>query len=81
MAVACAGQLLLLTQPADGPVPEPSILGSIALTEVLTDDDTKLVCPPSLSAAELCMFRGLKASFLPSTIGSVHNFDVERFFC
>lgn len=43
MAVACEGQLLLLTQPTDGPVPEPSILGAVSLTEVLTDDDPRQV--------------------------------------
>ena len=38
MAVACDGNLLLLTQPTDGPVEEPCILGQIPRTEVLFDD-------------------------------------------
>ena len=39
MAVVCEGQLLLLTQPTDGPVTEPSVLGSVPITEVLIDDN------------------------------------------
>lgn len=39
MAVSCENQLLLLTQPADGPVPEPSVLGAIPPSESLIDDD------------------------------------------
>lgn len=38
MAVACEGQLLLLVQPADGPVPEPAVLGAVPATDVLIDD-------------------------------------------
>ena len=52
MAVVCEGQLLLLTQPTDGPVTEPSVLGSVPITEVLIDDNVK---PPSfLHAADIC---------------------------
>lgn len=42
MAVVCEGQLLLLTQPTDGPVTEPSVLGSVPITEVLIDDNVRL---------------------------------------
>lgn len=39
IVVACEGQLLLLTQPADGgPVPEPTVLGALPATEALVDD-------------------------------------------
>ena len=41
MAVVCEGQLLLLTQPTDGPVTEPSVLGSVPITEVLIDDNVR----------------------------------------
>ena len=43
MAVACEGQLLLLTQPANGPVPEPTVLGSVPTTEVLVDDNAQVL--------------------------------------
>ena len=38
MAVVCEGQLLLLIQPADGPVPEPTVLGAVPVTDMLVDD-------------------------------------------
>lgn len=41
MAVACEGQLLLLVQPANGPVPEPTVLGAVPTTDVLVDDATQ----------------------------------------
>ena len=41
MAVVCEGQLLLLTQPTDGPVTEPIVLGSVPITEVLVDDNVR----------------------------------------
>jgi len=60
MAVSCENQLLLLTQPADGPVPEPSVLGAIPPAESLIDDDPvrqQVHPPPS--------FLFPKKSFLP----------------
>ncbi len=48
MAVVCEGQLLLLTQPTDGPVTEPIVLGSVPITEVLVDDNVRFTprsCP------------------------------------
>ena len=52
MAVVCEGQLLLLTQPTDGPVTEPSVLGSVPITEVLIDDNVR---PSFLFAADIKM--------------------------
>ena len=39
MVVVCESQLLLLVQPAGGPVPEPIVLGAVpASTDALIDD-------------------------------------------
>ena len=38
MTVVCEGQLLLLSQPADGPIPEPTILGAVPGADMLVDD-------------------------------------------
>lgn len=50
MAVACEGQLLLLIQPANGPVPEPTVLGLVPTTDVLVDDNPQvLLILPAIS--------------------------------
>ena len=46
MAVVCEGQLLLLTQPTDGPVPEPCVLGTVPPAETLIEDDPGQVLSP-----------------------------------
>ena len=46
MAVLCDGQLLLLSQPADGgPVPEPTVLCAVPAVDTLVDTAGQARCP------------------------------------
>lgn len=52
MAVPVDGQLLLLNQPMDGPVPEPIVLGPAQKLDILLDaPDPVRPCLPSLHMA------------------------------
>ncbi|KAK9807719.1 hypothetical protein WJX72_007116 [[Myrmecia] bisecta] len=52
MAVPCEGQLLLLTQPAGGPVPEPVVLGMVPASDSLIDDTIQGPSTPNPDAKE-----------------------------
>lgn len=59
MVVACEGQLLLLTQPVDGRIPEPGVLSTVPMTEVLHDDEQGQVS----QTARRLLFQAINASF------------------
>ena len=54
MAVACEGQLLLLVQPSDGPVPEPVVLGAIPPLDTLIDGANQACDEPCLIIIQVC---------------------------
>lgn len=83
MVVPVDGQLLLLNQPMDGPVPEPIVLGPAQKLDILLDapDPVRLVLLPSavmpaISAASnlpMCFIVGNVSCMPPARVKVGHH--------
>ncbi len=70
MAVACEGQLLLLVQPSDGPVPEPVVLGAIPPLDTLVDSSNQACVDPFLMLEVPCQYTDLGCIAAERAIGA-----------